>query len=274
MGIPYAEVIGDPIAHSKSPLIHKFWLDQLGMEGDYRAVRVAAGELPDYLASRRSDPDWRGCNVTSPHKEAVRSHLDELRDHHIGAVNCVLPKDGRLVGKNSDTEGIGAGLTFPVRTDAPACVIGAGGAARAALATLDILAVYQFHLIARDRAKAQPLLEPHGAYGRIFGFDQAEEALDGCAGAINATPLGMSGFPDMPATVLRGLGGIRRRGFALDLVYSPPETAFLAKAREERLRVIDGLTALIAQAHWAFEAFFGAKPASGDNAELRELLTR
>ena len=71
MGVPYAEVIGDPIAHSKSPLIHKFWLEKLGIEGDYRAARVRADELADYLEARRADPDWRGCNVTMPHKQAV-----------------------------------------------------------------------------------------------------------------------------------------------------------------------------------------------------------
>jgi shikimate dehydrogenase len=272
MSVSYAEVIGDPIAHSKSPLIHKFWLERLGIEGDYRTIRVTADELPAYLASRRSDRDWRGCNVTIPHKMSVRGHLDDLHDCRVGAVNCVLPRNGRLVGENSDTEGIGAGLDFHVPTDAPVCVIGAGGGARAALATLDILAVYQFSLIARDRAQARSLLEPHGEHGKVFGFDQAEEALSGCFGAINATPLGMTGFPDMPDSVLRGLSGIRRGGFALDLVYSPLETAFLSKAKQERLKVIDGLTVLIGQARWAFQAFFGVPAPRGRDAELMKQL--
>lgn len=274
MGVPYAEVIGDPIAHSKSPLIHKFWLERLGIEGDYRAVRVAAEALPAYLSARRLDPDWRGCNVTIPHKQSIRAHLDELHDYRVGAVNCVLPRDGRLIGENSDTEGIGAGLHFPVRTDRPICVIGAGGSARAAFSTLDILAVYQFNLIARDRAKAQILLEPYGSYGRAFGFDQAERGLDGCIGVINATPLGMAGFPEMPDSVLCGLSGIRRGGFALDLVYSPLETALLSKARQERLKVVDGLTVLIGQARWAFRAFFDAVPPRHDDSRLRAFLTR
>ena len=274
MGIPYAEVIGDPIAHSKSPLIHKFWLEKLGIEGDYRAVRVTAEALPAYLALRRLDRDWRGCNVTIPHKQSIRAHLDDLHDYRVGAVNCVLSRDGRLIGENTDTEGIGAGLNFLVRTDRPICVIGAGGSAHAVFATLDILAVYQFNLIARDRAKAQILLEPHGTNGGAFGFDQAERALDGCIGVINATPLGMDGFPEMPNSVLRGLSGILRGGFALDLVYSPLETALLAKAREERLKVIDGLTVLIGQAGWAFRAFFDAIPPNHDDSRIRELLTR
>ena len=97
MGIPYAEVIGDPVAHSRSPLIHKFWLERLGIEGDYRATRATAGELPAYLAARRSDPDWRGCNVTMPHKQAILPLLDDVADD-LRAVNCVLPRSGRLVG--------------------------------------------------------------------------------------------------------------------------------------------------------------------------------
>src|SRR5688500_20310195 len=74
MAVPYAEVIGDPIGHSKSPLIHRFWLEKLGLEADYRAVRVEAGELGDYFSARKADPDWRGCNISMPHKLAARSH--------------------------------------------------------------------------------------------------------------------------------------------------------------------------------------------------------
>ena len=273
MGVPYAELIGDPVAHSKSPLIHKFWLEALGIEGDYRALRVAADGLAAYLAARRSDPDWRGCNVTIPYKEAIRTHLDESRDYGIGAVNCVLPIDGRLVGMNSDTEGIGVALDFPVRTEAPVCILGAGGAARAAVAELDVAAVYQFRLIARDQTRARRLIEPYGEFGQAFAFAEAEAALDGCVGAINATPLGMTAFPAMPEPVLRGLGGLLAGGFALDLVYSPLETAFLARARQRGLRVADGMTVLIGQARWAFRAFFGATPRPRHLRRVRRLVT-
>jgi shikimate dehydrogenase len=274
MGVPYAEVIGDPIAHSKSPAIHKFWLEKLGLEGDFRATRVLAEELPAYFAARRVDPRWLGCNVTIPHKEAVRPHLNEVDDYGIGAVNCVLPRDDGLVGRNSDIAGLGEALDFPIDTGAPVCLIGAGGAARAVVAELDVAAVFQFNVIARDRKRALELASPYCEYGKVYGFDRAEEAMAGCVGAINATPLGMAGFPAMPEPALRGLGGIRRRGFALDLVYTPLETAFLGQARQERLRVIDGLTVLIGQARWAFEAFFGSPAPSGHDAELRELLAR
>ena len=132
MGVPYAEVIGDPIAHSKSPLIHKFWLGKLGMDGDYRAVHVRSGELGSYLASRRSDPDWRGCNVTLPHKLEIAPLLDESRLFATEAVNCVIPNNGRLIGFNTDTAGVGAGVEDWLDRAHPVCIIGSGGAASAA----------------------------------------------------------------------------------------------------------------------------------------------
>src|SRR5207253_5298056 len=100
----FAEVIGDPIAQSKSPVIHRYWLDRLGIEGDYVRTRVAADELAGFLARRRSDPEWRGCNVTIPHKETIIPLLDRLDPsaEAIGAVNCVVPEGGALVGYNTD----------------------------------------------------------------------------------------------------------------------------------------------------------------------------
>lgn len=269
MGIPYAEVIGDPIAQSKSPLIHKFWLEQLGLEGDYRATRVAADELPAYLAARRRDPDWRGCNVTMPHKERVAAMLDGL-DLGIDIVNCVVPHEGRLIGRNTDSAGLD--LAWPHNAAGQQiCVIGAGGAAKAAFASLDSICAAPLHLIARNPEQARILLEPHGEYGRWFSFEQAGEALAGCTGAVNASPLGMTGFPEMPANVLAGLAGIRRGGFVLDMVYSPVETALLRRGQQLGLMTIDGLVMLIGQARFAFEYFFGLRPPEGDLALRRRL---
>src|ERR1700712_3725048 len=115
---PYAEVIGDPIAHSKSPTIHNFWLDSLGIEAAYRPTLVT--DLKDYFSARRGDPDWRGCNVTAPHKQAVISFLDEASP--IGAVNCVVRDGDRLIGLNTDVNGIREALTSPPRSPAKAGV--------------------------------------------------------------------------------------------------------------------------------------------------------
>src|SRR4051812_38473672 len=99
---PYAEVIGDPIAHSKSPAIHKLWLESLGIEAAYRATLVT--DLNHYFRIRRSDPEWRGCNITAPHKQAVIAFLDEASP--IGAVNCVVREGDRLIGLNTDVDGV------------------------------------------------------------------------------------------------------------------------------------------------------------------------
>ena len=105
---PYAEVIGDPIAHSKSPLIHGFWLQALGIDGDYRRTHVTPGDLPAYIEQRRADPDWRGCNVTIPHKLAVMDLVDDPGDIRgtIGAMNTVVRQPGgALIGTNTDAAG-------------------------------------------------------------------------------------------------------------------------------------------------------------------------
>ena len=118
MGNPFAEVIGDPIAHSKSPLIHNFWLEKLGIDGAYQRTRIAAGGLADHLAARRNDPDWRGCNLTMPHKQAATGALQEVESSasRIGAVNTVVraPDGDRLVGYNTDAAGF-VGFSFALK---------------------------------------------------------------------------------------------------------------------------------------------------------------
>ena len=108
MNRPFAEVIGDPIAQSKSPAIHGFWLGKMGIDADYRACHVRPDELADYFSARRADPDWRGCNITMPHKQAVLPLLDGLDPaaERIGAVNTVVRRgDGSLIGANTDAPG-------------------------------------------------------------------------------------------------------------------------------------------------------------------------
>ena len=118
---PYAEVIGDPIAHSRSPAIHNFWLRELGLDGAFRTTRVPPDGLSDFFAARRADPDWRGCNVTAPHKEMISGQVDVIaaEARTIGAINCVRREGDRLVGLNTDVDGIAealAGAVWP-KTD-------------------------------------------------------------------------------------------------------------------------------------------------------------
>jgi len=271
MGVPYAEVIGDPIAHSKSPLIHKFWLEKLRIEGDYRAVCVIAEELPAYLMARRSDPDWRGCSVTMPHKQAIVPLLDHADDP---AVNCVARDGGALVGFNSDGDGVDEVIEHwgYCPDGARVCIIGAGGAAWAAVEALDLLCYGDFDMIVRDRAKGEAFLEKCQLNGRVFALEDAEEAMVGAYAVINASPLGMIGFPVMPETVLRGLAAMRADGYAFDMVTAPVQTRFLECARSAGLWVADGVVMLIGQARTAFHAFFDKVPHSELDRELRRRL--
>jgi shikimate dehydrogenase len=277
MGIPYAEVIGDPIAHSKSPLIHNFWLKKLGLEGEFRAIRVRTDELGDYLASRRSDPDWRGCNVTMPLKRVVEAHLDFIdpSSEWAGSTNCVFWDDRQiLAGGNTDASGIVAALDSDatLRFQA-ATIIGAGAAAQAALWTLSNDEIGHVRIIARDYGRADLLLRSLGLPGCVYGFYNADEAVSGAAVIINASPLGMSGFPPMPETILQSLGHSSIDAIVFDMVYDPLVTELLTQAERYGRRTSDGLTMLIEQARDSFRHFFEGDPPSEHNAELRKLLS-
>ncbi|HEX8620439.1 MAG TPA: shikimate dehydrogenase [Allosphingosinicella sp.] len=275
MGVPYAEVIGDPVVHSKSPTIHKFWLARLGLDGDYRATRVPAGNLRSYLEARRGDPDWRGCNVTMPLKQAVVPLLDEVEEG-LPSLNCVIPRGGGLVGFDTDREGISEATSnwLFAPTENAVCLIGAGGAARAFVASIPVECAFDLRVLARDPRRAARLLKSLGVDGAALWIDDAERALVDCAAVINASPLGMTGFPPMPDTVLDSLCGLRRGGYVLDMVTSPVETVLLRRAREAGLTAVDGLAVLIGQARRAFERFYGLLPSRACDEELRALLAR
>ena len=269
MGIPYAEVIGDPIAHSKSPIIHKFWLEKLGVEGDYRRVQVRAGELESYLASRRQDPDWRGCNVTMPHKADVVPLVDHVdpSTRRIGAVNAVVRIEESVVGTNTDWQGLSLALGDHRAEGRDVVLIGAGGAARAALEELRQARPRSLVVMNRDPEKAAALIDHFGLTGeaRPLGAPPPADLL------INASALGMAGYPplDIDLSLLRAGAAV------LDMVYHPLDTDLLRQARSRRLVAIDGLQMLIWQAVMAFRHFFKASPPEPvDSEELRKLLMR
>ena len=271
---PYAEVIGDPIAHSKSPLIHNFWLGKLGIDAEYRACHVKPGELADYFARRRADAEWRGCNVTIPHKVAALELVDEIEllSEDAGATNCILQTCGRLIACNTDIDGVSEAVPWD---KIPLCMIGAGGAARAVMPVLDFRCdTLNLRVVARDPAKAAQALDPRNDHGIEFhGFDEAAMAMHGAYGIINASPLGMSGQPPMPPQVLDGLRRTEPNAWVFDMVYAPLETELLRVARLEGRRTIDGLVMLIGQAAAAFEKFFGQPAPREHDVELRVLLT-
>jgi shikimate dehydrogenase len=277
--LPHAEVIGTPIAHSKSPLIHGFWLERLHIPAHYEPCHVMPAELADYLGLRRTEREWRGCNVTIPHKEAAVLLVDVLdaRASAVGAVNTILHQHDRtLLGTNTDVDGVAeavaAGGWSRNETNGPAVVLGAGGAARAAFKFLAETGD-EVRVLARDPAKARRAAADCGLSARIFPFAAASGAFAGASLLINATQLGMSGQQAMPGFVLDELAAMAPGGVVFDMVYAPLETKLLAAAHAAGLVPVDGLTMLIGQAATAFEKFFGRPPPRECDAELRALLT-
>lgn len=269
MTVAYAEVIGDPISHSKSPLIHKFWLAKLGIAGDYRTCHVRPDELSDFIARRRTDPDWRGCNVTIPHKIAFMDLVDDPGDvrNSIGAMNTVLrDPQSNLTGTNTDAAGFYAPLAAVDLADAPVVVVGNGGAARAVLFALGRAGVGDVTLVARSPLKAAGLLAQFGLKGRVQNFDAA---LPPAVLLVNSSSLGMVGQP----AYAPDLSPLPDDAIVYDLVYAPLETPLLAAAHDAGLDTIDGLEMLIGQAAFAFELFFGKAPPRDHDDELRALLT-
>jgi shikimate dehydrogenase len=269
MSRPYAEVIGDPIAHSKSPLIHGFWLDALGIDATYRATHVTADELPAYFAERAADPAWRGCNVTIPHKIAALDHVTDPGDVRstIGAVNTVIRgEDGALVGTNTDAGGFYAPLAEHDLAGAPVAVVGTGGAARAVLFALSRIGAGPVTAIARNPLKAAGLLATFGLKGDVVTPDAPVPPVDLL---VNASSLGMAGQPGYAPD----LSALPEDAVVYDIVYAPLETPLLAAARARELATVDGLEMLIGQAALAFELFFGAAPPRDRDDELRARLT-
>lgn len=267
-GLPYAEVIGDPIAHSKSPIIHNFWLNALNIEAEYRKTHVTPDGLAAYFLMRRADPDWLGCNVTIPHKIAVMDYTDDpggVRER-IGAMNTIASETGGpLIGTNTDAGGFLQPLLRDKWTGSSALLIGAGGAARAILFALQSLGVDNIVIMARDPAKGQALLDRAGAAGRVIGMDDPLPPVDLL---VNSTSLGMVGQPAFEPD----LAPLPDTATVYDIVYAPLETPLLRAARARGLATLDGLEMLIGQAALAFDIFFDAPAPRHLDAELRALL--
>lgn len=264
----YAEVIGDPISHSKSPLIHGFWLKALSLDGEYRATHVTPDGLADYFAARTADPDWLGCNITIPHKETALAFVKDrggVKDS-IGAINLAFRSDGVLVGTNTDAAGFYAPISELDLAGQPIVVIGAGGAARAILFALSRVGVGRVTVLNRNPLKGAALLASFGLKGDALKLDAP---LPPAALLVNATSLGMAGQPPLDLD----LSPLPEDAVVYDIVYAPLETGLLKAARARDLDTVDGLDMLIGQAALAFELLFGAEPPRDRDDELRALLT-
>lgn len=265
---PFAEVIGDPIAHSKSPLIHDFWASSLGLDVIYRAALVPLDSLRDYVVARSGEPNWRGCNVTIPHKVAVLDHVDDP-DHvreSIGAANTVYrDRAGGLACTNTDAAGFWSPISDCGLAGKPATVIGAGGAARAVLFALSRARVGPVTLLNRTPSKAAALLSAFGLEGQALPL---EAPLPPSALLVNASSLGMKGQPPLAPD----LSPLPHDALVYDAVYAPLETDLLRTARARGLETINGLEMLVGQAAIAFERFFGQPPPRDRDDELMERL--
>ncbi|MFI0846705.1 shikimate dehydrogenase [Mesorhizobium sp. IMUNJ 23232] len=256
-----AFVCGHPIAHSRSPKIHGYWLKHYGLVGNYEAIDVTPDDFGDFAASLRKGR-YVGGNVTIPHKEAAFRAVDrrDAAAEEIGAVNTLWVEDGRLCGSNTDAYGFAANLDdfAPgwAASSGAAVVLGAGGAARAVLCALKQRGFSDIRIINRTLARAQALAEEFGPVFSAHGVGAANALLGDAALLVNTTSLGMHGEPELPVDLDRLPG----HALVTDIVYVPLETPLLAAARKRGLKAVDGLGMLLHQAVPGFEKWFGIRP--------------
>jgi shikimate dehydrogenase len=257
-----AFIIGDPVAHSRSPMIHGHWLEQKGIDGRYEPVRVVADDLPAFIDRLKSGMSgFVGGNVTIPHKEAVFALADETEEvaRLIGAANTLWLDGGRLKATNTDAFGFSANLDAQAagwNKGEKAVVLGAGGASRAVLFALIERGFSEIVLVNRTLSRAEELAGRFGAAIRPAALPALGEALSGVDLFVNTSSLGMEGSatPDLDFTVMN------EGALVTDIVYAPLVTPFLEAARSQGVATVDGLGMLLYQAVPGFEKWFGQRP--------------
>lgn len=260
--IPLAGVIGHPIAHSKSPQVHGHWLKTHGLAGHYIPMDVS-GENLEQVIRTLPKMGFVGANVTIPHKERVLDIVDQVTDRAtlIGAVNTLIFRDdGTAIGDNTDGYGFIENLRQGApewKPDAgPAVVLGAGGAARAIVASLLDAGVPEILISNRTRVRAEQLREDFGTRLTVVEWVQAGNILEDGATVVNTTSLGMAGKPELRVP----LDGLNKNAVVTDLVYNPLKTDLLAGAESLGCTTVDGLGMLLHQAVPGFERWFGLRP--------------
>ena len=266
-----AGVIGWPIEHSKSPLLHGYWLDQLQIDGVYTKVAVEPENFEATIRSLMAE-GWRGANVTIPHKEAALTLADEATDtaRAIGAANTLIFTDGKILADNTDgfgfTENLNDRAGDKWRPGEPAAIFGAGGASRAIIHALLKAGAPEIRLTNRTRSRAENLAKVFGPNVTVIDWADQTATLTGAALIVNTTSLGMAGQP--PLEIDFALAP--PNSLATDIVYTPLETPFLQSAEKAGLATVDGLGMLIHQGRPGFEAWFGKAPKADET--LRRLL--
>lgn len=260
-----AGVVGDPIAHSMSPMIHRAWIDAAGIDAAYDAIHVTPPHFPDFIEGLRGGAEIAGLNVTLPHKEAALVLADDSEEvaRQAGAANLLLFRaDGRIEARNTD--GIGLLAAFAEQApdldlrSGPVVLLGAGGAAKGAAAALVAHGAPQVRVVNRTLARAEEIA---AAMPRIAAYALADAALafEGAAAVINATSAGLAGSGDLDLP----LDALPAEAVLMDMVYKPLKTPLMERAEARGLRTVDGLAMLIGQAAPSFEAFYRVAPPSG-----------
>lgn len=266
---PAACLIGWPAAHSRSPIIHKYWLRTLGIDGDYRIEAVEPAAFAEFIGHLR-ERGYRGANVTIPHKEqALACSMPDTRARAVGAANTLYFVGDELHSTNTDVEGFIGNLD----ASAPgwdraqeALVLGAGGSSRAVIFGLLDRGIARVHLANRTAERAQVLAKQFGDRVSVLAWDKVESMLPRAGLLVNTTSLGMKGQPPLALDVAR----LPNDAVVADLVYVPLETALLKSAKARGLKTADGLGMLLHQAVRGFELWFGKRPQV--TPELRALV--
>jgi len=269
-----AGVMGWPVMHSRSPLLHNYWFRQHNLAGTY----VPLGIRPEALAAalRALHPlGFAGCNLTLPHKQEAMKIVDEVDTvaKSIGAISCVVVRpDGSLAGTNNDCYGFVRSIRQEQpawRADSgPSVVIGAGGGARAVCYGLMQAGATEIRLVNRAFARARKIAEEFGGPLKVMPWEQRHEALDDAAMVVNTTSQGMVGQSPLDIR----LDKLPTQALAVDIIYTPLETPFLAAARKRGNPTVNGLGMLLHQGPPAWQAWFGIEPAV--TSELRAMMEK
>jgi shikimate dehydrogenase len=261
-----AGVMGYPVAHSRSPVIHNHWIAQYGLRGSYVLLPVQPDQLSDALGGLKA-LGFAGCNVTIPHKVQAMKAMDWLHPvaKQMGAINTiVVQENGALHGFNND----GFGYIQSIKdakpnwkaSDGPITVLGAGGAARAIVLSLINEGAKEIRLINRTQSKAQGLADEFEQYAasvvKVYDWSERSQALAGVAMLINSTNQGMHGQPELDIS----LEELPVTALVSDAIYIPLETPLLLSAKKRGNQTVNGLGMLLNQARPAFEAWYGVKP--------------
>ena len=263
-------VIGWPVGHSRSPLIHGYWIKLHGLAAEYRREEIPPQAFPDFIA-HLSAHGYVGANITLPHKEAALAASEpDDRARAVGAANTLWLDGGHLLSTNTDVEGFSANLDASVpgwdSGADEALVLGAGGSARAVVYGLIERGFERIHVVNRTPERAQALQARFGAAIQPAHWSALPHLLARAGLLVNTTSLGMTGQPPLEIELAR----LHRDAVVADLVYAPLQTALLAAARARGLATADGLGMLLHQAVRGFQLWFGVRPQV--TAELRALV--